>query len=175
MPNPFTTPVSASMKSLSQKTLPPYTYAGLRGLGIALILACLPLTAVAQDNTESQPPETYVRTESGLQYADVKVGTGPAARPGSRVIVHYTGWLKSRYTGVGKKFDSSRDSNEPFQFILGTGGVIAGWDEGVQGMQVGGVRKLIVPPTLGYGARGAGASIPPNATLIFDIEMLRVN
>lgn len=133
--------------------------------------ACLSFAASADD----APVENYVKTDSGLQYADIKAGTGPAARLGSHVSVHYTGWLKSRYTGVGKQFDSSRDTNEPFQFTLGEGGVIAGWDEGVQGMQIGGVRKLIVPPALGYGARGAGTSIPPNATLIFEVELLRIN
>jgi FKBP-type peptidyl-prolyl cis-trans isomerase FkpA len=147
----------------------PAAIRGLRSLAIAA-LASLSLAAMADE-----PIETFVKTDSGLQYADIKVGTGPAARLGSRVSVHYTGWLKSRYTGVGKQFDSSRDTGEPFQFTVGEGGVIAGWDEGLQGMQVGGVRKLIVPPALGYGARGAGASIPPNATLIFEVELLRIN
>ena len=147
----------------------------VRATGIALALALMsPLAALAQ--TDSTPaPETTVKTDSGLQYIDIKTGTGPAARVGSRVTVHYTGWLKSRYTGVGKQFDSSRDTNEPFHFTIGEGNVIAGWDEGVQGMQVGGVRKLIVPPSLGYGTRGAGASIPPNATLIFEVELLGIN
>ncbi|MET0377972.1 MAG: FKBP-type peptidyl-prolyl cis-trans isomerase, partial [Spongiibacteraceae bacterium] len=89
--------------------------------------------------------------------------------------VHYTGWLKSRYGVAEKPFDSSRDQNQPFQFALGNGMVIAGWDEGVQGMQVGGVRKLLVPPALGYGSRGAGASIPPNETLLFEVELLGIN
>lgn len=145
----------------------------LRVAGLAFALTCS-FTAFAQ--TDASPAaETTVKTDSGLQYTDIAIGTGPAARTGSRVVVHYTGWLKSRYTGVGKQFDSSRDRNEPFRFTLGEGSVIAGWDEGVQGMQVGGRRRLTVPPSLGYGDRGAGADIPPNATLIFDIELLQLN
>jgi FKBP-type peptidyl-prolyl cis-trans isomerase FkpA len=108
-------------------------------------------------------------TSSGLTYEDTKVGTGPAAKSGQTVSVHYTGWLTS-----GKKFDSSKDRNEPFDFPLGMGSVIKGWDEGVQGMQVGGVRKLTIPPALGYGARGAGGVIPPNATLVFEVELLTI-
>lgn len=105
----------------------------------------------------------------GLQYIDVVMGTGDEARAGQRVTVHYTGWLTN-----GQKFDSSRDRNDPFQFGLGQRQVIAGWDQGVAGMRVGGQRRLIIPPDLGYGARGAGGVIPPNATLIFDVELLRV-
>jgi FKBP-type peptidyl-prolyl cis-trans isomerase FkpA len=119
-----------------------------------------------------QPNADYVKTSSGLQYLDIKVGSGPAARNGNKVIVHYTGWLKGRLGIPGKKFDSSRDRNEPFQFPLGMGEVISGWDEGVVGMKVGGIRQLIVPSYLGYGAKGAGDSIPPNATLIFEVELL---
>lgn len=107
-------------------------------------------------------------TPSGLQYIDVVEGTGAEARPGQRVTVHYTGWLTN-----GTKFDSSRDRNDPFQFALGGGQVIQGWDQGVAGMRVGGQRRLIIPATLGYGARGAAGVIPPNATLIFDVELLR--
>ena len=110
---------------------------------------------------------TTITTESGLQYEDVTVGNGAIATAGKMASVHYTGWLKD-----GKKFDSSKDRNEPFTFKLGAGQVIKGWDEGVQGMQVGGVRKLTIPPALGYGARGAGGVIPPNATLIFEVEFL---
>lgn len=116
--------------------------------------------------------DEYIKTGTGLQYADIKVGSGPVARHGQRVTVHYTGWLKGRLGIQGKKFDSSRDRNEPFQFMLGMGDVIPGWDEGVQGMQVGGIRKLVVPAALGYGAKGAGDSIPPNATLVFEVELL---
>ncbi len=112
-------------------------------------------------------------TTSGLQFTDTTIGTGAEATAGARVSVHYTGWL---YTdGVkGAKFDSSKDRNDPFGFPLGAGHVIKGWDEGVQGMKVGGARTLVIPPELGYGARGAGGVIPPNATLMFDVELLAV-
>lgn len=148
--------------------------AGTIAIGLAIGLISATHAQPATTDQQPLPAETFVKTDSGLQYADIKVGSGRVARAGNLVAVHYTGWLKSRYTGVGKQFDSSRDTNEPFQFVLGGGNVIQGWDEGVQGMQVGGVRKLIVPPALGYGARGAGASIPPNATLVFDVELLDV-
>ena len=106
-------------------------------------------------------------TSSGLQFEDTVEGTGASAQSGQLVSVHYTGWLTD-----GTKFDSSTDRNEPFDFNLGAGQVIKGWDEGVQGMQVGGVRKLTIPATLGYGARGAGGLIPSNATLVFEVEFL---
>ena len=108
-------------------------------------------------------------TPSGAEYWDLKVGTGVAASSGKAVRVHYTGWLTD-----GKKFDSSVDRGQPFMFTLGAGQVIKGWDEGVTGMKVGGKRQLRIPPQLGYGARGAGGVIPPNATLIFDVELLDV-
>lgn len=111
-----------------------------------------------------EAPQT---TKSGLRYIDMAEGEGPAAEAGQTVTVHYTGYLLS-----GKKFDSSRDRNEPFQFQLGVGQVIKGWDEGVAGMKPGGKRKLIIPAALGYGARGAGGVIPPNAELIFDVELI---
>ncbi|HLT78495.1 MAG TPA: FKBP-type peptidyl-prolyl cis-trans isomerase [Ferrovibrio sp.] len=110
-------------------------------------------------------------TPSGLRYVDVKTGSGAAARAGQTAIVHYTGWL-SEGGQKGRKFDSSRDRGEPFAFPLGAGRVIRGWDEGVVGMKPGGERTLIIPPELGYGARGAGRVIPPNATLIFDVELI---
>ena len=113
-----------------------------------------------------------VTTPSGLQYEDIKVGTGMMARLGARVSVHYTGWLRNRDGSAGKKFDSSRDHGEPFEFVIGQGSVIQGWDEGVQGMKVGGIRKLIIPSALGYGAQGSGRDIPPNAKLIFEVELL---
>ena len=112
-------------------------------------------------------------TASGLIYDDKVVGTGATAAAGQHVSVHYTGWLF--YGGErGKKFDSSKDRGDPFEFPLGGGQVIKGWDEGVQGMKVGGTRTLTIPPELGYGARGAGGVIPPNATLIFEVELLAV-
>lgn len=110
---------------------------------------------------------TTITTPSGLQYEELRVGTGAAARAGQDVVVHYTGWLTD-----GRKFDSSKDRGDPFRFGLGRGQVIAGWDEGVAGMAVGGQRKLTIPPELGYGARGAGGVIPPNATLVFEVELL---
>jgi FKBP-type peptidyl-prolyl cis-trans isomerase FkpA len=115
-----------------------------------------------------------VKTASGLQYEEIKAGTGAEAVPGAQVTVHYTGWLQNADGSAGSKFDSSKDRNDPFQFPLGAGHVIKGWDQGVQGMRVGGVRKLIIPSELGYGARGAGGVIPPNATLIFEVELLGV-
>lgn len=109
------------------------------------------------------------RTPSGLEIEDLKVGDGDTAAAGQHVTVHYTGWLTD-----GRKFDSSKDRGDPFDFPLGGRRVIAGWDEGVQGMRVGGVRKLTIPPELGYGARGAGGVIPPNATLVFEVELLEI-
>ncbi len=114
-----------------------------------------------------------ITTPSGLQYEDTTVGEGAEARAGQQVSVHYTGWLYN--DGVkGAKFDSSKDRNDPFGFGLGGGQVIRGWDEGVQGMKVGGTRQLVIPAALGYGARGAGGVIPPNATLLFEVELLGV-
>ncbi len=114
-----------------------------------------------------------ITTPSGLQYEDTQVGRGDVAQSGRRVQVHYTGWLYN--DGVqGAKFDSSKDRGQPFEFPLGAGHVIRGWDEGVQGMAVGGTRRLVIPPELGYGARGAGGVIPPNATLLFEVDLLAV-
>ncbi|MFO1104223.1 MAG: FKBP-type peptidyl-prolyl cis-trans isomerase [Methylocystis sp.] len=110
---------------------------------------------------------------TGLQYKDTKVGTGATAKVGQTAAVHYTGWLYNN-GDKGKKFDSSRDRGQPFEFPLGQGQVIKGWDEGVEGMKVGGKRTLVIPPDLGYGARGAGGVIPPNAWLIFDVELVGV-
>lgn len=119
--------------------------------------------------TDAAIEETLVTTESGLQYEDIVEGTGAMPQRGQRVTVHYTGTLED-----GTKFDSSRDRRRPFSFTLGVGQVIKGWDEGVASMRVGGQRKLIIPPELGYGARGAGGVIPPNAMLVFDVELLRI-
>jgi FKBP-type peptidyl-prolyl cis-trans isomerase FkpA len=115
-----------------------------------------------------------ITKSSGLQYEDVTIGSGDEAKAGSNVTVHYTGWLQNSDGSAGRKFDSSKDRNDPFVFPLGAGHVIKGWDEGVEGMKIGGVRKLIIPSALGYGARGAGGVIPPNATLIFEVELLGV-
>lgn len=109
-------------------------------------------------------------TDSGLKYEDLVEGDGDQAAAGSKVSVHYTGWLTD-----GSKFDSSKDRNQPFDFNLGAGMVIRGWDEGVAGMKVGGTRKLTIPPQLGYGAHGAGGVIPPNATLVFEVELLAIS
>ncbi|MBU1237626.1 MAG: FKBP-type peptidyl-prolyl cis-trans isomerase [Gammaproteobacteria bacterium] len=110
-----------------------------------------------------------ITTASGLIIEDITVGEGDEAKAGQYVSVHYTGWLTD-----GAKFDSSKDRNDPFEFGLGARQVISGWDEGVQGMKVGGTRKLTIPPNLGYGARGAGGVIPPNATLVFEVELLAI-
>lgn len=109
-------------------------------------------------------------TDSGLKYEDLTVGDGDTAEAGHMVTVHYTGWLTD-----GNKFDSSKDRNDPFRFKLGASQVIRGWDEGVAGMKIGGVRKLTIPSNLGYGAQGAGGVIPPNATLIFEVELLGID
>ena len=118
----------------------------------------------------------FITTASGLQYDDTVVGSGAVAKAGKHVSVHYTGWLHDPAAphGRGRKFDSSKDRNDAFSFALGAGMVIRGWDEGVQGMAVGGTRVLLIPAELGYGARGAGGVIPPNATLVFEVELLAV-
>ncbi len=117
---------------------------------------------------------SLIMTSTGLQYEDLNVGDGDEAKAGSYVSVHYTGWLQNPDGSAGEKFDSSVDRNEPFEFPLGAGHVIQGWDQGVQGMKIGGKRRLVIPSALGYGARGAGGVIPPNATLIFDVELLAI-
>jgi|SRR5215469_414044 len=132
-------------------------------LGIA---SAMPQATASGPTKVDGKPKT---TASGLQYWDIKVGTGATAAAGKTVKVHYTGWLTD-----GKKFDSSVDRGQPFAFSLGAGQVIKGWDEGVAGMKVGGKRQLRIPPELGYGARGAANVIPPNSTLIFDVELLDV-
>ena len=110
-----------------------------------------------------------IKTASGLEYDDIQEGTGPSPAHGQTVVVHYVGTLKD-----GQKFDSSRDRGEPFEFPIGLGRVIKGWDEGVATMKIGGIRKLTIPPDLGYGVRGAGGVIPPNATLLFEVELLGI-
>jgi FKBP-type peptidyl-prolyl cis-trans isomerase FkpA len=127
-------------------------------------------TTTANTNTPTKVTGDGVRTPSGLVYWDIRVGTGDVAKEGSRVRVHYTGWLTN-----GKKFDSSVDVGTPFDFRIGNGEVIKGWEEGVTGMRIGGKRQLRIPPALGYGAEGTpGGPIPPNANLIFDIQLLGV-
>ena len=136
-----------------------------------LVLYAL-LTSVAFASLALQQPDPdieIVEGKKGLKYQDLVVGEGEVAKNGKSVTVHYTGWLTD-----GTKFDSSVDAGRPFTFQLGRGQVIAGWDQGVKGMQVGGKRKLIIPSSLGYGARGAGGVIPPHADLIFDVQLLRV-
>ncbi len=123
--------------------------------------------------SESADAQNAVTTSSGLKYIDVKVGTGPSPKTGQTCVMHYTGWLYDNGQ-KGKKFDSSVDRGQPFEFKIGMGQVIRGWDEGVATMKVGGKRTLIIPPELGYGARGAGGVIPPNATLMFDVELLAI-
>ena len=142
---------------------------------IALTGAALAMAALAgtPDLAIAQGTGKPVTTASGLQMTDTKVGSGASPRSGQTAIVHYTGWLYSN-GAKGQKFDSSVDRNEPFEFPVGRGQVIKGWDEGVATMKVGGKRTLIIPPALGYGARGAGGVIPPNATLIFDVELLGI-
>jgi len=129
--------------------------------------------AVATLPAMAQSEGKTVTSASGLKMTDTKVGSGAEAKPGQTAVVHYTGWL-DKDGAKGQKFDSSLDRGQPFAFALGQGQVIRGWDEGVTGMKVGGKRTLVIPPELGYGARGAGGVIPPNATLIFDVELLDV-
>jgi FKBP-type peptidyl-prolyl cis-trans isomerase FkpA len=126
--------------------------------------------ACADDpQAKDKKEEKVITTKSGLKYVELKEGTGDEAKAGQVIEVHYTGWLKD-----GTKFDSSKDRNQPFSFKLGAGKVIKGWDEGVVGMKVGGKRKLIIPPELAYGKRGAGGVIPPDAELTFEVELLAV-
>jgi peptidylprolyl isomerase len=126
--------------------------------------------SMSSEDAPAEPDEELVTTESGLQYVDLVEGSGASPQSGQTVTVHYTGTLAD-----GTKFDSSRDRGRPFSFRIGVGQVIRGWDEGVMSMKVGGQRKLVIPPELGYGAQGAGGVIPPNATLIFDVELLRIS
>jgi len=144
-----------------------------RGAVVALALIASLGVSMAAVATPSLAQGAPTVTDSGLILADTKAGTGAVAKAGQTCLMHYTGWLYNNGT-KGAKFDSSVDRGEPFSFRLGQGQVIKGWDEGVAGMKVGGKRTLIIPPALGYGARGAGSSIPPNATLLFEVELLNV-
>jgi peptidylprolyl isomerase len=147
----------------------------MRAITIAAfaLFASLGVIFAAASSTPSFAQAKPMTTSSGLQITDTQVGSGATPKAGQTAVVHYTGWL---YTNgaKGKKFDSSVDRNEPFDFPVGRGRVIKGWDEGVATMKVGGKRTLVIPPALGYGASGAGGVIPPNATLIFDVELLAV-
>ena len=141
-------------------------------LSLSIVLTVFGIAAAFAQSDNSSPTKVTGKpttTASGLQYWDITTGTGATAVAGKQVKVHYTGWLTN-----GKKFDSSVDRGRPFVFPLGAGQVIKGWDQGVAGMKVGGKRQLRIPPELGYGASGAGGVIPPNATLIFDVELLDV-
>jgi FKBP-type peptidyl-prolyl cis-trans isomerase len=139
------------------------------GAAVALTLLAVVIPFARSNAATNQ----VIEMPNGLKYTDDTIGNGAEATAGKKVSVHYTGWLYNN--GVkGAKFDSSVDRGQPFQFTLGAHQVIAGWDEGVAGMKVGGKRMLIIPPELGYGARGAGGVIPPNATLVFDVELLGV-
>ena len=152
------------------------------GFARVAVIAIMPFalayatTAGSAPTSDAQGQSKLNATPENLQKIDVKQGSGAEATPGHTVVVHYTGWLydASKPDSHGTKFDSSRDRNSPFSFPLGGGRVIKGWDDGVAGMKVGGQRTLVIPPQLGYGARGAGGVIPPNATLIFDVELLDV-
>jgi peptidylprolyl isomerase len=158
------------MKSMREILL---SFAIIAVCGLFLIVASeIDPPAITQTiNKEiiSMDLDQAVTTDSGLKYIDIVEGTGETPQKGQKVTVHYTGTLTD-----GKKFDSSKDRNQPFTFTIGVGQVIKGWDEGVASMKVGGQRTLIIPPELGYGARGAGGVIPPNATLLFDVELLGV-
>jgi peptidylprolyl isomerase len=144
-----------------------------RRAGTLTALALIVAGAMATPPATAQTIGSTMTTQSGLKITDSKIGTGATPKPGQTCIVHYTGWLYEN-GAKGKKFDSSVDRGQPFEFPVGMHRVIAGWDEGVASMKVGGKRTLVIPPDLGYGARGAGGVIPPNATLIFEVELLGV-
>jgi FKBP-type peptidyl-prolyl cis-trans isomerase FkpA len=141
----------------------------LLGIVVGAAVLAVMVAACTQSQAGSGGGAKEVTTASGLKYEDTKVGTGAEAKAGQTAVVHYTGWLTD-----GKKFDSSKDRGQPFSFPLGGGRVIKGWDEGVQGMKIGGSRKLTIPANLGYGASGAGGVIPPNATLVFEVDLLEL-
>jgi peptidylprolyl isomerase len=143
----------------------------LAAMAVALLFA--PIAALGRAAQDEKKEKKFTKTESGLQYRDVKEGTGEKPKNGQTCVVHYTGWLWVD-DAKGRKFDSSKDRGEPFDFPVGQGRVIKGWDEGVAGMKVGGTRELIIPPDLGYGSRGAAGVIPPNATLFFEVELKEV-
>jgi FKBP-type peptidyl-prolyl cis-trans isomerase len=157
--------------------------ARVAGVFAVLAVAALGTSAIPAAHAQTTAPPASAQgvskldaTPNDLQKIDVKQGNGIEATPGKVVVVHYTGWLydPAKPDNKGAKFDSSRDRGQPFDFPLGGGRVIKGWDQGVAGMKTGGQRTLIIPPDLGYGARGAGGVIPPNATLVFDVELIEV-
>jgi peptidylprolyl isomerase len=154
---------------MTMQVLPP-----VRTLAAIVLAAALTgILAVGTSTASMAQAAKTMTTASGLQITDGKVGTGATPKPGQTCVMHYTGWLYEN-GAKGKKFDSSVDRGEPFEFPIGQKRVIAGWDEGVATMKVGGKRTLVIPPALGYGSRGAGGVIPPNATLIFEVELLDV-
>lgn len=143
----------------------------LSSIASLVVLAAFAVPSQAQQAQEpAQSEPEAVTTESGLQYVDLEEGMGPAVRKGDVVEVHYVGWLP----GTDKAFDSSHARGRPFRFRVGRGEVIDGWDEGVVGMKVGGKRRLLIPPELGYGKRGAGQAVPPDATLLFEVEIVGI-
>jgi len=144
-------------------------YSGALILVVVVLLGACASSGSAANKPAAAPGGTMQTTPSGLQYEDLVVGTGDSPRQGQTASVHYTGWLDN-----GQKFDSSLDRGRPFDFQVGAGQVIKGWDEGVATMKVGGKRKLLIPPDLGYGSRGAGGVIPPNANLTFEVELLGI-
>jgi peptidylprolyl isomerase len=144
-----------------------------RLISVLAVLALAVAPAFAQDKDKDKKESKMTKTSSGLEYEDVVVGTGATPKNGQTCVMHYTGWLWQNGQ-KGKKFDSSVDRGQPFEFQLGLGRVIKGWDEGVASMKVGGKRNLVIPPNLGYGTRGAGGVIPPNATLFFEVELLGI-
>jgi peptidylprolyl isomerase len=150
----------------------------LLAAALTAVLTAAPASAdekkpVTPSEPEKKSESKMIKTPSGLQYEDTKVGTGASPQKGQTCVMHYTGWLWEN-GAKGKKFDSSLDRGTPFSFPIGEGRVIKGWDEGVATMKVGGKRTLLIPPDLGYGSRGAGGAIPPNATLIFEVELLEI-
>jgi FKBP-type peptidyl-prolyl cis-trans isomerase FkpA len=159
------------------KTMIHFRTASTRWRLVAALAAMITLAAAtggrADDPGQTEKEKKMTKTESGLQYRDIKEGTGEKPKKGQTCVMHYTGWLWEN-GAKGKKFDSSVDRGEPFDFPIGTGRVIKGWDEGVLSMKVGGKRELLIPPDLGYGSRGAGRVIPPNATLLFEVELLKI-
>jgi FKBP-type peptidyl-prolyl cis-trans isomerase len=149
---------------------------------ILLLIACMPIVFTGCMNTKNKNTQcdekgvkmVREKTASGLEYTILKPGLGESPKAGQRVTVHYTGWLNAGDYEKGAKFDSSVDRGQPFGFVIGVGQVIKGWDEGVLAMKIGEQRRLFIPAVLGYGARGAGAVIPPNANLIFDVELIKI-